>query len=328
MTKNSDSKLQIISKIDPPEHNFYSKMVDFKGIAIKASQEVDDQALFEAWQRLHMMLKAIPQVTENLKSIRAEVHIIGKNQVTSDLPENRRFKDIAVDGELDIDERTRGTGGLQASCGEENLLRLEKDRYRGRDILVHEFSHTIHTYGLDNSARKKIHNLYESARNKNLWPGCYAISTVYEYFAELAMWYFGTHGDPGNISPPMVAGPLWLKSYDSDAFTFFDQLFTGKMKTKTLTFKPLKQSSLSEEQLKSKNSDTSTMVKFENKTSQPVKLFWLDFQGKRVFYNQLEASHSTFQQTYKTHPWVVTDLNDHLITIFLPQEFAGIARIE
>ena len=40
---------------------------------------------------------------------------------------------------LTIDERTRGMGGVQASCGEENLLGIEVDpRYANRDILTHE----------------------------------------------------------------------------------------------------------------------------------------------------------------------------------------------
>jgi hypothetical protein len=39
-------------------------------------------------------------------------------------------------------------GGLLTSCGEENLLGLEKDRYRGRDICVQEFAHNILGYGV------------------------------------------------------------------------------------------------------------------------------------------------------------------------------------
>jgi len=49
---------------------------------------------------------------------------------------------------LTRDPRTRGLGGLLTSCGEENLLGLEKDRYRGRDICVHEFAHNILGYGV------------------------------------------------------------------------------------------------------------------------------------------------------------------------------------
>src|SRR5207253_8357183 len=67
----------------------------------------------------------------------------------SDLPEWRHDKGIPrpeYKG-LTRDERTRGMGGLLTSCGEENLLRLEKDRYRGRDICIHEFSHSIRNHG-------------------------------------------------------------------------------------------------------------------------------------------------------------------------------------
>lgn len=48
-----------------------------------------------------------------------------------------------------LDDRGRGYGGFNASCGEENLLRLPCDRYRDhRDILTHEFAHTCLSWGL------------------------------------------------------------------------------------------------------------------------------------------------------------------------------------
>ena len=49
-----------------------------------------------------------------------------------------------------------GMGGLLTSCGEENLLRLEKDRYRGRDICQHEFAHNILENGVPDSIRDQV----------------------------------------------------------------------------------------------------------------------------------------------------------------------------
>ena len=70
-----------------------------------------------------------------------------------------------------IDERTRGMGGLQASCGEENLLSLDVDpRYTGRDILTHEMAHTLMDYGLPPKARQAIEAAYEaSVVERGLW---------------------------------------------------------------------------------------------------------------------------------------------------------------
>ena len=125
------------------------------------------------------------------------MHIIGRDQVTTDLPEWRqdKGKPLAEYHGLTRDERTRGMGGLLTSCGEENLLRLDKDRYRGRDICVHEFAHNILAHGVSRAVRQKVRDQYRRSLDHGLWVGSYAGSNDDEFFAELAMWYFGTHGD-------------------------------------------------------------------------------------------------------------------------------------
>jgi hypothetical protein len=115
-----------IQAIEPSERDFYAKLLDYDGIPIKAPKQVSDEALFQARARLAMMLEKLPAVRRKLKAAGAELHIIGKNQVTSDLPEHRHLKGKPFDGKLTVDERTRGLGGLLTSCGEENLLRLRE----------------------------------------------------------------------------------------------------------------------------------------------------------------------------------------------------------
>src|SRR5689334_13977648 len=102
--RNRQSKQHsLVAAINPAENGFYAKMVQYQGIPIKAPEVVDDQALVEAWQRMHMMLRSTPEIVANLVSQEAELHIIGKDQVTSDLPENRHHKGKPFDGKLDID---------------------------------------------------------------------------------------------------------------------------------------------------------------------------------------------------------------------------------
>ena len=56
-------------------------------------------------------------------------------------------------GQDSYNERARGLGGTPAvplgSSAEENLLCLAGDRYRGEDITVHEFAHSVHLLGLN-----------------------------------------------------------------------------------------------------------------------------------------------------------------------------------
>ena len=226
-----------IIKIDPPEMDFFSKSLQYQGIPIKSSGEVADEALFAARGRLALMLTNLPGVCANLRAARAEFHIIGRNQVTSDLPEWRfdKGKPLPEYNGLTIDQRTRGMGGRIASCGEENLLKLPLDRYSGRDICVHEFSHCIFEFGISPDVRARFRRLYKASLAKGLWNKAYAASNDDEFFAELAMWYFGTHGDLHMTGLKPAVGPAGLKAYDPDAFALFDELFSGRMKISPTT---------------------------------------------------------------------------------------------
>ena len=218
-----------ILTLDPPQHGFYAKKLDYEGIPIKASREVADEALRAARGRLEMLMKNLPSVRHNLRKAGAELHIIGKNQVTSDLPEFRHLKGKPFEGRLTVDERTRGLGGLMTSCGEENLLHLEGDRYSDRDICLHEFSHNIYSHGVDGAFRKRWAAQRRQSLDRGLWVGSYAGSNDDEFFAELTMWYFGTRGDHGMKGPKPRDGPEGLRTYDPDAFRLMDDFYSGRI---------------------------------------------------------------------------------------------------
>jgi hypothetical protein len=220
-----------IHPIDPPGNGFYSKCLDYKGIPIKASSEVANEALNAAYDRLDMLLTNQPTVVSNLVTAGAELHIIGREQVTSDLPEHRHLKGKKLEryNGLTVDQRTRGLGGLLTSCGEENLLKLEMDRYKGRDICVHEFAHNIRQHGIPRDLRKRFDEQYRKSLDKGLWEKSYAGSNPDEFFAELTMWYFGTHGDLHMTGDKPENGREGLKKYDPEAFELLDEFYSGRM---------------------------------------------------------------------------------------------------
>jgi VHL beta domain/PAN domain len=74
-----------------------------------------------------------------------------------------------------------------------------------------------------------------------------------------------------------------------------------------------------EAQLHSINAETSTYVTFVNRSDHPIKTYWLNYQGVRTFYNQLMPGQSYRQQTFVTHPWVITDARLNCISILIPQ---------
>jgi alpha-glucosidase len=216
--------------LEPPEKEFFSKLLDYHGIPIKAHAAVSNEALYAAYARLSMLLSNQPVALSNLVAAGAELHIIGRDQVTTDLPEWRHDKGKPLEEYhgLTRDQRTRGMGGRLTSCGEENLLKLEKDRYRGRDICLHEFSHCIRNYGIPRELRARFDDQFHRSLDAGLWLDSYAGSNPDEFFTELTMWYFGTHGDLHMTGPKPENGPQGLKKYDPQAFALLDDFYSGR----------------------------------------------------------------------------------------------------
>ncbi len=229
--RDAEASYPAIQSIDPPEAEFFARQLDFHGIPIKSSAAVDDRALYAAYDRLSMMLANLPCARDQLAEKGAELHIIGRNEVTTDLPEFRDRKGVPIPeyGGQTYDERTRGLGGLMTSCGEENLLQLPKDRYRGTDICIHEFSHNIMYHGSPPEIAKRFEAQRKRSLANGLWNDSYAGSNGSEFFAELAMWYFGTHGDVRMKGKPPAPGPEGLKAYDPEAYQLVDDFWSGRL---------------------------------------------------------------------------------------------------
>ncbi len=234
-----------IKEIEPPEKDFYAKRLDYHGLPIKGAAVVSDAAFYEAWRRVDNLLKHNPVILQNLLRAGSEVHIIGKDQAQTDLPEFRSQKGVPLreNPRITLDERARGMGGRVCSCGEENLLKLPGDRYRGRDILSHEFTHTIHGYGVSQNVRELVTKTYRAAREKKLWETpdgkpIYAGSNENEYLAELALWYVGGRGDWPRAMPPMQPGPEFIKKYDPEGYKLVDDLFSGRLDVRPKSPRP------------------------------------------------------------------------------------------
>jgi hypothetical protein len=216
----------------PTSPEFFKKYLDCDGIAIRSSSAVADEALRQGCNKITLMLQHIPEVRHALVRRGAELHIIGRDEQTSDLPEFRRRRGkLYVDNRgrvTTIDARTRGMGGLLSSCGEENLLHLPGDRYNGSETCIHEFAHAIMDYGLDVTQRRQINDQYERSITAGLWHNAYAATDAKEYWAELSVWYFGSHGARRRGSEtPSGDGPEALKSYDPLGFALIQRIYSG-----------------------------------------------------------------------------------------------------
>ena len=65
------------------------------------------------------------------------------------------------------------------------------------------------------------------------------------------------------------------------------------------------------------NSNTPTSYTFVNHTSVALSLFWLNFQGQRIHYQDVPAGQTRGQATFITHPWVMADPAGNCIRLFL-----------
>jgi|GEM_PF-6794995 len=184
----------------PPEEleldSFYKKYLDAKGLPVISSWIVHDEALILARDIVQHMTSKIPEKALNqMIEYDIRVGIIGANQNTTDMPEYNDLYDVFPG--TDWDARTRGLGPTierpLASCGEENLLQLEGDRYEGEIILIHEFAHAIHLMGLKPAVPgfdDDLKDAYNEAMDKGLWENTYAAVNYEEYFAEgVQSWY-------------------------------------------------------------------------------------------------------------------------------------------
>jgi hypothetical protein len=90
------------------------------------------------------------------------------------------------------------------------------------------------------------------------------------------------------------------------------------------------QSCSAEDTERSLYSQISTNIRFINRKTFRVKVYWIDFTGKRQHYFDLEPDEVRDQQTYVTHPWLITEAGDNqpCINIFFPNEKPGIVIID
>jgi hypothetical protein len=201
---------------------FYRKYLDVRGMPVVASAEVADLALQRTYEIVTHMLAGRPDVIRAMVERGMYLTIIGKDQVYTDLPENRNARNPAY-----LNERVRGTGGQPTSFGEENLLCLPIDRYDDESIGVHEFCHTIDSTlaRLDPTWRERKNAMYKNALAKGLFKDTYAGSNAGEYWAEIAQAYFDCNRI-NNWNHGPIGRREQLKIYDPEGYEWVRTTFS------------------------------------------------------------------------------------------------------
>ena len=193
---------------------FYQQWVDVEGLPVVASEKVNPYALKEAAWLIWQMIGHRPEILHVLVQKRVRFVVIGHTEITTDIPE---YSDQGPDF---LVYRFRGLGGgglsghIAVSSSEENLL-----HYPGggsHSIMIHEWAHAIHRFGLNTVAptfNNRLQIAYDAAMEKGLWQGTYASSDRGEYWAVgTRVWFYPKV--VGDSSYNYVNTRQALKEYD------------------------------------------------------------------------------------------------------------------
>ncbi len=217
-------------------NSFYKKYVDAGGIPIVSSDQVADEALLRARDIVNDMVSEIPAEKSKMIQNRIRVGIIGINEKPTQMPE---YNDLytAFPG-TDWDNRARAYGAttqrpLTTNCEENMLCKSGTDRYKGEEILTHEFAHAIHELGIrftNANFDNQLQAAFNNAISKNLWTNTYARSEVREYWAEGVQCWFNSNLEaiPTNGVHNEINTKAELQTYDPTLYNLISQYFTSQ----------------------------------------------------------------------------------------------------
>ena len=211
-------ELRMSLRLDP----FCEKHLDAGGLPILSSGKVSDAAMLEASFLIDQMLAKRDDLRAAMHKRNVRIVVMAPTEMTTDVPEQRNMNPKEY-----WDQRARGLGGRITSCGEENLLNLRGDRYRNENILIHEFGHAIHSFGLREVDRKfdeRLRATYRLAVAEGRWKDTYAATNHGEYWAEGVQSYFDCNAPPGGVHND-VGTREKLQEHDPALFALIDEVF-------------------------------------------------------------------------------------------------------
>ncbi len=179
---------------------FYKKHVNSNGIHILSSDRVPDSCLAQAHKTVYCMTAMLPQeVLDAMTRVHTRVVVMAKDEVTIDVPEHNSLKH---DKKINWNLRARGLGGTLeepiTSCAEENVMAYAWDKYHAEDILIHEFSHSIHLIGIlqvDPTINGQLKDLLNQAKAEGKWHDTYGGTVFEEYWAEGVQNWFNVNAE-------------------------------------------------------------------------------------------------------------------------------------
>ena len=274
------------------------------------------------------MLRHVPNVRANLIAAGVEVHILGRKQMLTDLPEFRAFKGRR-DRKRDWD-RERGISGETVVCAEENLLDLPDDPYYSMnvDTCVHELAHAIQLEGIPKNLQDVVKRRYQQALADGLWRGQYAATNELEFFAEMSTWYFG---GPRHWRQP-IGGILLiydtdgLMLYDAKTFGLVDDFYEGRIEIPKFTY-TLASRIIPHPLGRSPNCVGDGILIFDNQSASSYKLYFVTPDGLTAPWGDVAPYQHKFVWSSPGCRWLLSDDREQPLNIFVPQTSYSYAPI-
>jgi hypothetical protein len=324
---DQNSRVANLAPIQTPSE-FYSQYLDCRGLPIRAHRMVSRDALKIACGKANRMLRHIPNVRDNLVAAGVEVHVLGRKQMLTDLPEFTGLKG-KHDGNREFDKE-RGVSGVTVVCPEENLLELSDDPYYSMDIdsCIHELAHAIQLEGIAKNLQDAVHQRYKEALGDGLWRGQYASTNELEFFAETSTWYFGGPRPPGQGGGILLIYDTdGLMSYDPKTFALLDDIYQGRVEIGKFTYIQAKR--LSPKPLgRSANNAADGLFVIENQISSSFKLYLVRPDGEPRLWGDIVPYERRAVQSSIGYRWLLSNDRDQPLNIFVPQSRYSHASIE
>ena len=151
---------------------FFKKSLLVQDILIATSDKVSDLAINESAYLFDQMMKDInPDVAARIRSRRVLCILVGKDELTSQIPQfvtNKTGKDLDF-----YNWRQRGflrhiKGRPVVLFAEEDVLEF-KGGMQNESILIHEFGHVIQGAGFNKKQQDELNAAFAKSRARNIW---------------------------------------------------------------------------------------------------------------------------------------------------------------
>lgn len=211
---------------------FYTKYLDAHGVPVISSDAPADSALRVVCRLAVRMMQKRDDVRLAAIERSLRIGVMGEDQVTTDMPEHADLNEVFPP--TNWDERARGLGATLdrplSSCAEENVSCLAGDPYRGENIFVHEFSHSLYGLGVvvaDSTFAARLQSAYDASLAAGRYANTYAASNVDEYWAEGVQSFYDVNLEaiPANGIHNEVNTRSELEAYDPALYGLIAEIF-------------------------------------------------------------------------------------------------------